>query len=828
MRHHFLSFLFILITAFCFACGNSNKSENSGRQKENFDFDWRFSRGDFPEASQPNFDDSEWKEIDVPHDWAILDEFSPDNPTGRPGGFSSGGVGWYRKTFFLGEEAAESNVSIEFGGVYEKSEVWINGHYLGLRPYGYISFNYNLTPYLNVNGNNVIAVRVDNSQQPSARWYTGCGINRHVWLVKTNKLHVARHGVFVTTPHVNSDSAQLAIRTTIKNEWEHDEPFQLVQELYTSHNELVGQSEVTVQVDPGKDTTFDQKITLLEPDLWSPDDPTLYTLKTLLRQKDSPVDELHTQVGIRYFEFSPDNGFSLNGESMKMKGVNIHADLGALGTALNNRVLERRLEILKDMGCNAIRTAHYPHSEELMEMCDRMGFMVMDEAFDEWLESWPFRGIKPPEGKAKYGYHLHFDEWAEKDLTELIRRDRNHPSVILWSVGNEIPDACFEIGTERLKKLMEVVREEDPTRPITAGITHMHLANESGFASQLDVTGYNGGGGSAFMYEADKETYPDRIFLATEVPHSFQTRGVYRTQSWYRGQNPLGGIMKVPNLTEEEVFTDLPKHYSSSYDNAMVRIGARDSWRRTRDLPYMAGEFRWTGFDYLGESLMGWPARFWNYGIIDMAGFPKDTYFFYKSQWTDAPMVHILPHWNWLGKEGVEIPVVAYSNGESVELFLNGKSLGEKEMGDKMDLVWLVPYEPGVLVAKGKRNGEVVSEMEVVTSGDPAKIQLLADRQTIKADRQQVVHVEVNVLDNNNHFVPHASNRIHFKIDGEASIIAVDNGDPLNEESFDSPSRKVFNGKCLVIVKSNGKPGQLTLTAEAEGLGETEVTVLTQ
>lgn len=537
------------------------------------------------------------------------------------------------------------------------------------------------------------------------------------------------------------------------------------------------------------------------------------------------MDELTTQVGIRYFEFSPDSGFSLNGERMKMKGVNIHADLGALGTALNDRVLERRLEILKQMGCNAIRTAHYPHSEELMEMCDRMGFMVMDEAFDEWLESWPFGGIKPPEGKVKYGYHLHFEEWAEKDLTELIRRDRNHPSVILWSVGNEIPDACFEIGTERLKRLMGVIREEDPTRPITAGITHMHLANESGFASQLDVTGYNGGGGSAFMYEADKERYPDRIFLATEVPHSFQTRGVYRTQSWYRGQNPLGGIMKVPDLTEEEVFTDVPRYYSSSYDNAMVRIGARDSWRRTRDFPYMAGEFRWTGFDYLGESLMGWPARFWNYGIIDMCGFPKDTYFFYKSQWTDAPMVHILPHWNWAGKEGVEIPVVAYSNCESVELFLNGKSLGEKEMGDNMDLVWLVPYEPGVLVAKGKRNGEVVSTTEVVTAGSPAKIQLLADRQTIKADRQDVVHIEVNMLDDDNNFVPNASNRIQFKIAGEASIMAVDNGDPLNQESFGSHSRNLFNGKCLVIVKSNGKPGKVTLSAEGEGLEEAEITV---
>ena len=409
----------------------------------------------------------------------------------------------------------------------------------------------------------------------------------------------------------------------------------------------------------------------------------------------------------------------------------------------------------------------------------------------------------------------------------MVRRDRNHPSVILWSVGNEIPDSHFEVGTERLKKLMEVVKKEDPTRPITAGITHMHMANESGFASALDVTGYNGGGGTAFMYEKDRETYPERIFLATEVPHSFQTRGVYRTKSWYRSQDPLGGIMKIPDLTGEEVFAGVPKFYSSSYDNAMVRIGARDSWKRTRDLPYMCGEFRWTGFDYLGETMFGWPAKFWNFGVIDMCGFPKDTYYFYQSQWTDEPMVHILPHWNWEGKEGVGIPVVAYSNCDSVELFLNGQSLGEKEMGDNMDLVWLVPYEPGTLIAKGKRAGDVVYEKEIVTSGIPAKIQTLADRKSISADGQDVVHIEINVLDAEGHFVPDASNLLEFKVVGDASIIAVDNGDPLNEQSFSSTSIKAFNGKALVIIQSTKKKGEFTFDAKSEGLAGAQVYVST-
>jgi beta-galactosidase len=823
-KNIFITGIFI-ISLFSASCVDNTTSGNAPRQKEKFDFDWRFSKGDFPEASEADFDDSKWQQIDVPHDWSILDTFSKDNPTGRPGGFASGGIGWYRKNFTVTKKDASTKVSIEFGGVYENSEVWINGHFLGKRPFGYISFNYDLSPYLNYDGENILAVRVDNSKQPNARWYTGSGIYRHVWLITTDKLHIARHGVYATTKSITKDAAVVELKTNIENENKGSHDFQLLSEIYNSENQFVAKVEPPVTISENGKQEIIQSITVDHPELWSPDNPNLYIIKSVIKLKGDPIDELNTTIGIREFNFSADTGFSLNGVSMKFQGVNNHSDLGALGAAMNDRVLERRLEILKAMGCNAIRTAHNPPSEVLLDLCDRMGFMVMDEAFDEWLESWPFGGVKKPEGKAKYGYHLYFNEWAEKDLTELIRRDRNHPSIIIWSVGNEIPDACFEIGTERLKILMDVVRKEDPTRPITCGITHMHLANESGFASELDITGYNGGGGSCFMYEKDHETYPERIFLATEVPHSFQTRGVYRTQSWYRGQNPLGGIMKVPNLSEEEVFTDVPKHYSSSYDNAMVRIGARDSWRRTRDLPYMCGEFRWTGFDYLGETMFGWPAKIWNYGIIDMCGFPKDTYYFYQSQWTEEPMVHILPHWNWKGKEGIEIPVVAYSNCESVELFLNGKSLGEKNMDDNMDLVWQVPYEPGVIVAKGKNEGKIVSIKEISTSGAPAKIELLADRKTILANGQDVVHIELNIQDDDNNFVPDALNRINFKVEGDATIIGVDNGDPLNEESYNSNSLKVFNGKCLVIIKSTKTKSEFTFYAESDGLAGAKVRV---
>ncbi|MDO6518705.1 glycoside hydrolase family 2 TIM barrel-domain containing protein [Zobellia uliginosa] len=798
-------------------CANSNELAVKPREKIKFDFDWKFKKGDFPGADKAVFNDTDWETLDLPHDWSMAGPFKKDNPSGNVGAYAPGGIGWYRKKFSLDKTDADSKINIEFGGVYMNSEVWINGNYLGKRPYGYISFNYDLTPYLNFEGDNVLSVRVDNSKEPSARWFTGSGIYRHVWLVKTNALHIGRYGVYATTPEVSKEKATVEVKTIVENESNGSEKFVVVNTIYDADGKVLARHESASELSGNKEEEILQQIQLGTPVLWSPETPYLYTLRTEVKRNDEVVDQVETNLGIRSFEFTAENGFSLNGKNIKLKGVNNHSDLGALGAAINDKVLERRLKILKDMGCNAIRTAHNPPSATLLDLCDKMGFMVMDEAFDEWLESWPF-GNKKKEGKAKYGYHLYFDEWAEKDLTELIKRDRNHPSIILWSVGNEIPDACFEEGTERLKVLMDVVREHDATRPITCGITHMHLANETGFASQLDVTGYNGGGGSAFMYEKDRETYPERKFLATEVPHTFQTRGVYQSQSWYRGKNPLGGIMKVPDLSNEEVFGEVSKYYSSSYDNAMVRISARDSWRRTRDFPYMAGEFRWTGFDYLGESMFGWPAKLFNFGVIDMCGFPKDTYYFYQSQWTEAPMVHILPHWNWEGKEGVEIPVVAYSNCDSVELFLNGKSLGTKEMGDAMDLMWKVPYTPGTLMAKGIKDGKVVCEKVIVTADKPSKIELLADTDTVNANGQDVVHVEVNIRDKDNNFVPNASNEIKFTLTGEATILAVDNGDPKSEESFIGDTRKAFNGKCIIIVKTTKKQGEFTIKAESEGL----------
>ena len=822
MKNVLFKIFSFLAIALPIGCNETTAVQVESRQKIKFDFDWKFQKGDYPDAKETVFNDDDWKSVDVPHDWSIAGPFNKDNPAGNVGAYAPGGIGWYRKKFNLDKADSNSKITVEFGGVYMNSEVWVNENYLGKRPYGYISFGYDLTPYLNFDDDNVLSVRVDNSKEPSARWFTGSGIYRHVWLVKTNKLHIARYGVYATTPTVSKDLATVKVKTKVENESNDPKRFTVVNSVYGGNGKLVVQQEVETELLGNTEEEILKDMSVKTPELWSPENPYLYTLRTEVKVDDEVIDQVSTNLGIRTFEFSVANGFTLNGVHTKLKGVNNHSDLGALGAAMNDKVLERRLKILKEMGCNAIRTAHNPPSKVLLDLCDKMGFMVMDEAFDEWLESWPF-GRKKKEGKAKYGYHLYFEDWAEKDLTELIKRDRNHPSIVLWSVGNEIPDACFEVGTERLKNLMAVVREHDATRPITCGITHMHLANETGFASALDITGYNGGGGSVFMYQKDHETYPERKFIATEVPHTFQTRGVYQSQSWYRGKNPLGGIMKVPDLAEEEVFGEISKYYSSSYDNSMVRISARDSWKLTRDLPYMAGEFRWTGFDYLGESMFGWPAKLWNFGIIDMCGFPKDTYYFYQSQWTEEPMVHILPHWNWEGKEGVKIPVVAYSNCDSVELFLNGKSLGTKEMGDEMDLVWKVPYTPGTLTAKGMIDGKVVTEKVIVTAGEASKIELLADSDTVNANGEDVVHVEVNILDKEGNFVPNALNKIKFTVTGEATILAVDNGDPKSEESFVGDTRTAFNGKCLIIVKTTKRAGKFSITAESDGLASASV-----
>ena len=812
MKKIFIFCVLLASVQWLVSCSGDQNSDIVALRKIKFNDGWKFSLGDFPKASEAEFDDSAWKAVKIPHDWSIEGEIKEDNPSGHQGGFYPGGVGYYRKSFQFNNEWKDKLVLITFDGVMSNSEVWINGQSLGQRPNGYVGLTYDLTSYLK-EGNNVLSVRADNSLQPNSRWYTGSGIYRNVWLNVKNKVSVAENGTYVKATNISSDVAELNIETTINNTTDNSESIVVVSEVYSPKGEKVAEQSTEQPLDKSTSAIVNQKVEVQTPSLWSIETPVQYLLVTKLMKGTELIDKYETLFGIRDIRFEVETGFWLNGKNIKVKGVNNHCDGGPVGVAVPDDVLHRRLVILKEMGCNAIRTSHNPFSPEFYAMCDSMGFLVMDEVFDEWIASWPWEKYQN-QGKVKYGYHLNFEQWAQQDLKDIIIRDRNHPSIFMWSVGNEIPDQCYPEGPERLKPLMETVHALDNTRPVTCGCCFIHLANETGFASMLDVTGYNGGGNSVF-YERDKATYPDRKFIATEVPHSYQTRGVYKTQTFKRA--PAEGI-DIPNLTEEEIFPEFHEQYCSSYDNSCVRINARDSWQRTDSLTYVAGEFRWTGFDYLGEAIKGWPARFWSHGIIDLCGFPKDHFYFYQSQWSDKPMVHILPHWTWPGKEGKVIPVWTYSNADEVELFFNDQSLGAKSNKGQMNLSWDVPYEPGTLKAIAKTNGEIVAEDIVKTASEPAQIEVIADKTAINSDGESCVHLEVNVLDKDGNFVPNASNLIEFKISGPAQNIGVDNGDPLDLASTKLNQRKAFNGKCLMILQSTGEEGTVSVEVTSQGL----------
>ncbi|MEM7550443.1 MAG: glycoside hydrolase family 2 TIM barrel-domain containing protein [Bacteroidota bacterium] len=809
-----LPFLFLFFTVI-----SCSKQEQELIDREAFNDDWKFDQKDTLDCFLSEFDDSSWRNLNLPHDWSIEGTYSEMHLSGNLGGYLPTGIGWYRKTFQWDTAWKNKQVFIRFDGVYMNSEVWINGQYLGKRPNGYVTFEYDLTPHL-TKGNNVIAVKVDNSEQPNSRWYTGSGIYRNVWLLVHDRLAFNTDETFITTTDISEEQAKVNVSYGISNSYNQMKNAELLSYLIDQQGKKGLVNKTLFSVPATDSVQFSANFMVDHPKLWSPENPNLYKLESRLVLDGDTLSRQTETFGIRSIRFDSETGFWLNENNIKVRGVNNHHDAGPVGAAVPKDVLLRRLLIMKDMGANALRTSHNPFAPEFYDLCDSLGFLVMDEIFDEWIASWPWEKEKTDEGKVPYGYHKYYKEWHEKDLRDVIRRDRNHPSVFIWSVGNEIPDQCYASGPERLKQLMEIVKEEDSTRPVTAGCCFIHLANETGFASLLDVTGYNGGGGSVF-YERDKAIYPDRKFIATEIPHTFQTRGVYKTKSYMRA--PHQGI-PVPDLTEEEVFPETSPYYSSSYDNSSVRLSARDSWRRTDGLAYVSGEFRWTGFDYLGESNMGWPARFFNFGILDLCGFPKDTYYFYKSQWTEELMVHVLPHWTWSGKEGISIPVWVYSNADSVELLLNDSSLGTKTMTGKMNLEWVVPYQAGKLEARAYKNGEVVSHTHH-TAEASAKIELTSDKTALAANGNSVAHITVRVLDENGYFVPHADNLINFEVDGPAKIIGVENGDPLDHDPHKVNYRKAFNGMCLLMVQSTEDSGSITITASAEGLETTTLTI---
>ncbi|TMV45272.1 DUF4982 domain-containing protein [Paenibacillus mesophilus] len=778
------------------------------RQRLSFDTGWSFSLTDVHEASTPRFDDSSWRKLDLPHDWSIEGDYHPDNPSGKFGAYLPGGIGWYRKSFLLSPELQDKRLYLEFEGVYMNSDVYINGHHLGRRPYGYLGFEYDLTPYL-VPDRNVISVRVDNSLSPSSRWYTGAGIYRHVWLTATEDVHVAHWGTYITTPQVAERHAVVSVRTEIANRSDRVRTVMLVSRFNNPDGLAVAETSSELTIEAGAVVPVQQSATINDPALWSPEHPDLYSLQSEVRENGLCIDDYTSTFGIRYLEFSAEAGFKLNGIPMLLQGVCLHHDGGPVGAAVPEKLWEKRFRMLKEMGCNAVRTSHNPMEPAFYDLCDAIGLMVVDEAFDGWNIP-----------KIPHDYSLYFDEWWEKDLGDMIRRDRNHPSIIMWSIGNEIRQQ----KAETTAMLQDFVHWLEPTRPVTCGINLVGDVMDEN-RGLLDIAGYNDGGGACFLYESDHLNYPKRVMLATEAPHTLHTRGYYRTQTWWRDKDQPR--IEIPNLTEEEIFTDASTHYSSSYDNCGVRASARHSWGFVKKYPYLVGEFRWTGFDYLGEARQ-YPERSNSAGVIDLANFPKDHYYFYQSQFTTKPMVHLLPHWTHPGLEGVVIPVWVYTNCEEAELIVGGRSLGRKPMGEDMYISWDVGYEPGSIEAVAYRDGQVAARKRFETADRPAAIKLSADVTDLQADGRDLAQVTFEIVDSMGRLVPYGDNTVHLAATGPVAFLGSENGDMVDVTNAKSPSRAAFFGLGMGLYHSTMESGNIEVTAAAiigERIFQNETTV---
>jgi len=753
------------------------------------DADWRFLKADVQGGERPEFDDTAWRKVDVPHDWSIEGPFDQNHPARGAGGFLPGGVGWYRKHLVLPKDTLGRRVFVEFDGVMANSEVWINGQSLGKRPFGYVSFRYELTGALRLGDNqlNVLAVRADNSRQPASRWYTGAGIYRHVRLIVTDPVHLDAWATFVTTPQVSADQASVRVQTVVRNRSEQDREVR-VRVLLTGPD---GRQAQTGQTQPrtvaaGQTADFVQDLDVRRPWLWDLDKPHLYKAVTQVVAGNKVIDEETVAFGIRQAEFRSESGFWLNGKNIRIRGVCLHHDGGGFGAAVPLRVWERRLERLRQVGTNAVRTAHNPVAPEFLDLCDRMGFLVMDEFFDCWTVA-----------KNPFDYHLFFNEWSKIDMADTIRRDRNHPSVILWSVGNEIHDTPkAELAKTILKGLVEVCHENDPTRPVTQGLFRPNVSHDydNGLADLLDVIGTN---------------YRDRELLA----------------AWEAkpGRKIIG--------TEQR------------HD--------RETWLACRDYPQHAGQFLWSGIDYLGESRM-WPTTTGAFGLFDRTMVARPLAFERASWWLDKPVVHAVrrtaarrstsidpgfepaeapqtqfPDWTPRMREAHEENVEVYSNCPDVELVLNDKSLGSKPRNaDDSPRRWQVAYEPGVLKALGKdASGQVVATHELRTAGQPARISLAADRMELAHCWDDVSHVEVTVVDDQGVLVPTANDLITFKIEGPGVVAVVDSGSIASHEPFQASQRKAFQGRCLAAVKATGGAGRITLTATADGLAAASITL---
>ncbi|WP_343329650.1 beta-galactosidase GalB [Polaribacter staleyi] len=816
------------ITVYAFIFSILFTFQELNAQDLNFNDSWLFYNDVAQGAENSNFDDSSWRKLDLPHDWAIEGPFDVKY-NARSGGLPFHGTGWYRKHFVMPKNTKGKKVRIDFEGAMYDAHVWVNGKFVGNRPYGYIGFEFDISDALKYDGSqNVISVRLE-PKDLSSRWYPGAGIYRSVWLKIDNPVHVEQWGAYITTPTISEKLGVVQNETTIENNSSKDVKVSVKQEYFSPNGELAASIDDEIVVKANSKEVSGTWVNVNNPKIWDTENPHLYKAVTTVYQNGKVIDTYNSTFGFRSISFTTE-GFFLNGKKVRFNGVCLHHDNGALGSAVYRRADERKLQIMKEMGVNAIRTSHNPPSREFLELCDELGLLVLDEAFDVWKEE-----------KVENGYNVFFEEWAERDIKDMVKRDRNHPSIIMWSTGNEIHEQHDKKnGWKVAKMLHEYCKAIDPTRPTTLGMNNFEAPYKMNFAAQSDIAGVNY---KPTKYQYIHETYPQLALYGSETSSITSSRGIYHL--------PM------------EKYTTHESLHVTSYDI----IGP--PWAYPPDVefyyqeqnPNIMGEFMWTGFDYLGEptpyggkdnSTNGywnghWPSHSSYFGAVDLAGFPKDRFFLYQSHWTTKPMIHLLPHWNWKGMEGKNIPVYCYTNLDAAELFVNGKSMGKKVKGkdltelivkfsrfegdsfqSKYRLSWDVPYEAGNIKVVGYKDGKQVLVEQINTAGKPYQVKLSVDRSEIQADGSDLAYVTVRIEDKNGNLCPNADNLVKFSVKGAGELIAVDNGNQISLESFQAPQRKAFSGMCLAILKSSKNAGKIELTAKSKRLKSTKITVETK
>ncbi|MGC1633068.1 MAG: DUF4982 domain-containing protein [Gelidibacter sp.] len=798
------------------ACSVTGFGQDKIRNEFSLEKNWRFHKGDVPHAYLTSFNDSKWENVTVPHDWAIKWPFDKEidkqtvaivqngeematEKTGRTGALPYIGVGWYRTEFSIPDFSADKKVILLFEGAMAEPEIFLNGKKVGSWNYGYSYFYFDITDYIRGNEKNTLAVKLTN-RELSSRWYPGAGLYRNVCVIVKNKESIDQWGTFITTPIITSAMAKVNVKTKVSGD-----DLKLVTEINDANGNIV--SEDVTNVIFGNE--FEQNIAVENPVLWSPESPYLYTATSKLYAGNILKDQTTTRFGIRKIKYEAEKGFSLNDSVIKFKGVCLHHDLGPIGTAINKSALRRQLTILKDMGANAIRSSHNMPSLEQLELCDEMGFLFLAESFDEWA--------KP---KVENGYHLYFQTDAEKDVVNLVHATRNHPSIVMWSSGNEVPDQWGSDGAKRAKWLQDIFHREDPTRPVTVGMDQVQAIMESGFGALLDVPGLNY---RVHLYEEAYEKFPQGMILGSETASTVSSRGIY----------------KFP--VEAAKMKQYDDHQCSSYDLEACSWSniPDEDFVLQDDKPWVIGEFVWTGFDYLGEPTPYddlWPARSSYFGINDLAGLPKDRYYLYRSRWNlKDDTLHMLPHWNWEGREGEITPVFVYTNQDSAELFVNGKSMGVQKKNkstptNRYRLMWMdVKYEPGTIkVVAYDANGNPVAAKETHTAGKPFQLVLETDRTELDADGKDLAFVTVSLVDKNGIACPTATNQLNFKVKGAGSYRAAANGDATSLEMFHLPTMKLFSGKLVVLIQSAEYAGNIELTVSGKGLKTSKINIATK